>query len=78
MRTGNPMDGAYFFLLFAPFLLSIWAGNLLRKKITGLLLSDLFWSHNLSVFFGISIQIIIVIFGALTGYFLIIFFQMQN
>jgi hypothetical protein len=70
MRSGNPMDGAYFFLLFAPFVLSIWVGVILRRKIVGHLLLDRFGSQNISTFIGFSSQILIMIIGVLVGYFL--------
>jgi hypothetical protein len=71
MRAGNQMDGLYFFLLFAPIVLSIWAGDLLRKRIVSHLLLDCFWSQYLSVFIGVSVQILIMITGVLAGYFLV-------
>ena len=70
MRTGNPMDGAYFLLLFVPFMLSLWVGDVLRKKIVYHLISDHYWSQNLSAFVGISLQILIMITGFLVGSFL--------
>ena len=70
MRVGNPLDGAYFLLLFVPFMLSLWAGDLLRKKIVCYFLLDLYWSQNLSSFVGISVQILIMIIGVLVGSFL--------
>ena len=71
MRASNQMDGLYFFLLFAPIVLGIWAGDLLRKRIVGHLRLDYFWSQNLSATVGVSIQILIIITGVLIGYFLI-------
>jgi hypothetical protein len=70
MRSGNPLDGAYFFLLFGPFVLSICLGDILRRKIIGHLLLDRFESHNISTFVGFSAQILIMIIGVLAGYFL--------
>ena len=70
MRTGNPMDGAYFLLLFVPFMLSLWMGDVLRKKIVYHLISDHYWSQNPSAFVGISLQILIMITGFLVGSFL--------
>ena len=70
MRVGNPMDGAYFLLLFVPFMLGLWAGDLLRKKIVYHLLLDRYWSQNLSSFVGVSVQILIIIIGVLVGSFL--------
>jgi hypothetical protein len=64
------MDGAYFFLLFAPFVLSIWVGDILRRKIAGHLLLDRFGSQNILAFVGVSVQILIMIIGVLVGYFL--------
>ena len=70
MRAGNPLDGAYFLLLFVPFMLSLWAGDLLRKKIVFHLLLYSYWSQNLSAFVGISVQILIMIIGVIVGSFL--------
>jgi hypothetical protein len=70
MRTSSQMDGMYFFLLFTPFVLSIWAGDLLRKKIVHHLLADRFWGQNLSAFVGVSVQILVMTSGVLAGYFL--------
>ena len=65
------MDGMYFFLLFAPIVLSIWVGDLLRKRIVCHLRLDRFWSQNLSATAGVSAQILIMLIGVLVGYFLI-------
>jgi hypothetical protein len=51
--------------------LSIWAGDLLRKRIVCHLHSDLFWSQNLSATVGVSVQVLIMITGVFAGYFLI-------
>ena len=67
MRADNSTDGLYFFLLFAPFVLSIWAG-LLSKKIVHHFILDRFGSQNLSVFVGVSVQILIMIIGVLVSY----------
>jgi len=71
MRTGNPIDGMYFFLLIFPFLLSIWIGDLLRKKILSHLVLESYWSQNLSIFVGILTEIIIIIIGVSVGFLLI-------
>jgi hypothetical protein len=72
MRASNQMDGLYFFLLFAPIVLSIWAGYLLRERIVCHLHSDCFWNQNLSIFIGVSVQILIMMTGVLAGYLLVI------
>ncbi len=64
------MDGLYFFLLFIPIFLSIWAG-FISKKIVYHLILDRFGSQNLSAFVGVSVQILIMIVGILVGYFLV-------
>ena len=71
MRTGNPIDGMYFFLLIIPFLLSTWFGDLLRKKIISHLVLENYWSQNLSSFVGILTEIIIIIVGVSIGLLLI-------
>ena len=71
MRTGNTLDGMYFILLFVPFVLSIRAGDFLRKKIAHRLLPDSHWSQNLSACAGVSVQILIMIVGGLFSYFII-------
>ena len=70
MRVGNPMDGAYFLLLIVPFMLSLWVGDLLRKKIVFHLLLYSYLGQNLSAFVGISVQILIMIIGVIVGSFL--------
>ncbi len=69
MRADNSADGLYFFLLFAPLVLSIWAG-LLSKKIVHHLILDRTGSQNLSVFIGVSVQILVMMIGVLVGYFM--------
>jgi len=64
------MDGAYFLLLIVPFMLSLWVGDLLRKRIVFHLLLYSYWGQNLSAFVGISVQILIMIIGVLIGSFL--------
>ena len=71
MRTGNPIDGMYFFLLIVPFLLSVWIGDILRKKILSHLVLESYWSQNLSIFVGILSEIIIIIIGVSIGLLLI-------
>ncbi len=71
MKTGNPIDGMYFFLLIIPFILSIWFGDLSRKKIISHLVLENYWSQNLSSFVGILTEIIIIIIGASIGLLLI-------
>ncbi len=71
MRTGNPIDGMYFFLLIFPIVLSLWIGDLLRKKILSHLVLESYWSHNLSTFVGILVEIIIIITGVSIGLILI-------
>jgi hypothetical protein len=71
MRSGNLMDGTYFFLIFVPVLLSIWAGYHLRKRIVYNLLAGHHLGQNLSLFMGISLQILILTIGILSGYILI-------
>jgi hypothetical protein len=71
MRSGNQMDGMYFFLLFAPIVLSILGGDFLRKRIIYHLRLDCFWSQNLSATIGVSVQVLIMITGVLVGYLLV-------
>ena len=71
MKTGNPIDGMYFFLLILPFVLSFWIGDLLRKKILSHLILESYWSQNLSTFAGILVEIIIIITGVSVGFLLI-------
>jgi hypothetical protein len=65
------MDGMYFFLLFIPIVSGIFLGYLLRKKIVYGFFPDHNWSQNLFVFFGVSVQNLIMIIGVLAGLFLI-------
>jgi len=67
MRTGNTIDGMYFFLLFIPFVLSFWIGDLLRKKIVSHLVLESYWSQNISTFVGILVEILIIITGVSIG-----------
>jgi hypothetical protein len=71
MRTGNPIDGMYFFLLIIPFVLSFWIGDLLRKKILSQLVLESYWSQNLSTFVGILVEILIIMIGVSVGFLLI-------
>jgi hypothetical protein len=71
MRTGNPIDGMYFFLLVIPFLLSFWIGDLLKKKIVSHLVLESYWSQNLSAFLGILAELLIIITGASIGFLLL-------
>jgi uncharacterized membrane protein YciS (DUF1049 family) len=67
MRTGNPIDGMYILLLVIPFLLSLWGGDILRKKIVTHLALQSSCNHNISSFLGILAETIILIAGVLTG-----------
>ena len=68
------MDGLYLLLILMPIVSSLIGGDFMRKKIVHqLLLSDGFWSQNLSAFIGVSAQILIIITGVLVSYFLTIF-----
>jgi hypothetical protein len=71
MRTGNPIDGMYFFLLIIPFVLSFWIGDLLRKKIVSHLVLESYWSQNLSTVVGSFVEILIIITGVSAGFLLI-------
>lgn len=71
MRSGDPMDGMYFLLLFGPFMLSAWAGDRLKRKLTEYLVVDLYWGQNFSTFVGYSVQALLMVFGVLCGYFLL-------
>jgi hypothetical protein len=71
MRTGNPIDGMYFFLLIIPLVLSFWSGDLLRKKILSHLVLESNWSQNLSTFVGILVEILIIITGVSVAFLLI-------
>ena len=70
MRSGNTMDGMYFFLLITPFIIGIWAGGLLKKNIINHLLLAQCRSQNLSVLAGVSTQILVMLIGLLSGLFL--------
>jgi hypothetical protein len=71
MRTGNPIDGMYFFFLIIPFILSLWIGDHLRKKILSQLVLENYCSQNLSTFVGILVEILIIITGVSLGLLLI-------
>jgi hypothetical protein len=71
MRTGNPIDGMYFFMLIIPLVLSFWSGDLLRKKILFHLVLESYWSQTLSAFVGIIVEILIIITGVSVGFLLI-------
>lgn len=71
MRTGNPIDGMYFFLLVIPFFLSFWIGDLSRKKIVSHLVLESYWSQNLSAFLGIIVETLIIATGVSVGFLLI-------
>jgi hypothetical protein len=71
MKTGNPIDGMYFFLLILPFVLSFWFGDLLRKKILSHFVLESYWSQNLSAFLGILAELLIIITGASIGFLLL-------
>lgn len=65
------MDGMYFFMLVIPFVLSIWAGDLFRRKIESFLVVENYLSHNLSAIAGILAEILIIITGAGFGLLLV-------
>jgi hypothetical protein len=71
MKTGNPIDGMYFFLLILPVVLSFWIGDLLRKKILSHLILESYWRQDLSTLVGILVEIIIIISGVSVGFLLI-------
>jgi hypothetical protein len=71
MRTGNTIDGMYFFLLVIPFALSFWIGDLLRKRIESHLVLEAYRSQNLSTFVGILVEILIILTGVSIGFLLI-------
>jgi len=71
MRTGNPIDGAYFLLLVVPFLLSFWLGDFLRKKIEKQLVLQSYFGQNISILIGILAEILIIVTGVSTGFLLI-------
>jgi hypothetical protein len=71
MRISNSMDGMYFFMLVIPFVLSIWAGDLFRRKIESFLVVENYLSHNLSAIAGILAEILIIITGAGFGLLLV-------
>ncbi len=74
MRTGNEIDGMYFFFLLIPFLLSLWSGDLLRKKIISYLFIQGNCNYNISAFAGIFVESLILILGVLAGLLLITLF----
>lgn len=71
MRTGNPIDGMYILLLVVPFLLSLWGGDILRKKIISHLVIQSACNQNISSFVGVVVETIILIIGVLIGLLLI-------
>lgn len=71
MRTGNPLDGMYFLLLAVPFLLSLWLGDFVRKKIISRLVLQSPYGHYLSSCAGAVAEIVIITAGILTGLILI-------
>jgi hypothetical protein len=71
MRTGNPIDGMYILLLVVPFLLSLWIGDLLRKKIVSHLVMQSSCNYNTSSFVGVIVETIILIIGIIIGLLLI-------
>jgi hypothetical protein len=71
MRTGNTIDGMYFFLIIIPFVLSFWIGDLSRKKILSHLVLESYWSQSLSTFVGILVEILIIVTGVSVGFLLI-------
>ena len=74
MRTGNTIDGMYFFFLLIPFLLSLWGGDILRKRTVSNLMIQSNCNHYLSAFAGIFVEIVIIIIGVITGIVLIALF----
>ena len=71
MRTGNPIDGMYLFLLIVPLVLGFWSGDLVRKKILSHLVLESYWSRNLSTFVGVLVEIMIIMTGVSVGFLLI-------
>ena len=71
MKTGNPIDGMYFFLLIIPFAVSFWIGDLLRRKILSHLVLESHYSQYLSTFVGVFEEILIIITGVSLGLLLI-------
>lgn len=71
MKVGDPLDtGLYFFLLIVPFLLIVWSGNLLKKRIITSLQSDHPLNQNLVTVISVSVQIVLIFVGMTASYFL--------
>jgi hypothetical protein len=62
----NASDGFYMLLLLISFAGSLYLGDLLRIKIQG---SN--WNHKLSIFAGAFVEILTMIAGVMTGFFLV-------
>jgi hypothetical protein len=74
MRTGNPVDGMYLYFLIVPFMLSLWYGDIIRKKLESYLTIQSNCNHTLSSFAGIVVEAMILILRGLSGLLLIILF----
>jgi hypothetical protein len=72
MKTGNPIDGMYIFLIVIPLMVSLWGGDMLRKKIISHLVADSHWNHTVSSFVGIAVETVILAFGIMAGLLLIV------
>ncbi len=71
MRTGNQMDGLYLLLLLVPFILSVWTGDYLRKKISSHLLLEKCFNQIATCLLGALIEILTVLTGIITGLLLV-------
>jgi hypothetical protein len=71
MRAGNLTDGVYLIFLLIPFVLSLWIGDVLRKKILYRLALSGYYGQTLSGFIGILAEILIIITGISIGLLLV-------
>jgi hypothetical protein len=71
MKTGNPIDGMYFFLLLIPFLVSLWSGAIIREKIVTHLMVQTGCSNRITSLAGIFAESVILFFGIILGIFLV-------
>jgi hypothetical protein len=71
MRTGNTLDGMYFFLLLVPIVSGILIGDYLRRKIVSNLVLESSWSQNSSTLVGFVVEFLLIVSGVLAGFLLV-------
>lgn len=71
MRTGNPTDGMYLFLLLIPIMTGILAGGYFKRKIISHLLLETSCSHISSGFAANVVQFLTIVSGFLLGFLLV-------